>query len=138
MAVPKKPPKEDLDFQMAFFEGVLRRRPDYVDALIALGEIYTKKGLYRKGLRVDKKLSRLRPDNPIVYYNLACSLSLLGDLSKSFEAIERAITLGYEDIAFMCKDPDLSNLRQDERFGELVEKAKRLKRPEDVPDVSTR
>ncbi|MFB3919446.1 hypothetical protein BU251_08105 [Candidatus Velamenicoccus archaeovorus] len=134
----KKPPKEDLDFQIVFFEGILRRRPDYVDALIVLGEIYTKKGLYRKGLRVDKKLSRLRPDNPIVYYNLACSFSLLGDLSKSFEAIERAIALGYEDIAFMCKDPDLSNLRQDERFEELVEKAKRLKRPEDVPDVSTR
>ncbi len=138
MAMAKKPPKEDLDFQIVFFEGILRRRPDYVDALIVLGEIYTKKGLYRKGLRVDKKLSRLRPDNPIVYYNLACSFSLLGDLSKSFEAIERAIALGYEDIAFMCKDPDLSNLRQDERFEELVEKAKRLKRPEDVPDVSTR
>ncbi len=138
MAVPKKPPKEDLDFQMVFFEGILRRRPDYVDVLTVLGEIYTKKGFYHKGLKVDKKLSVLRPDNPYVHYNLACSFSLLGDLSKSLQAIERALSLGYEDIAFMCKDPDLSNLRQDERFEALVEKARRRKRPEDVPDVSSR
>ncbi len=138
MATAKKPPKEDLDFQIAFFEGVLRRRPDYVDVLTVLGEIYTRKGLYRKGLKVDKKLSMLRPDDPYVHYNLACSFSLIGDLSKSFEAIERALRLGYEDIAFMCKDPDLSNLRQDGRFETLIEKAKRRKRPEDISDVSSR
>jgi len=138
MATAKKPPKEDLDFQIDFFEGILRRHPDYVDVLVVLGEVYTRKGFYQKGLKVDKKLSRLRPDNPIVHYNLACSFSLLGELSKSFQAIERAISLGYEDIAFMCKDPDLSNLRQDERFEGLVQKAKRRKRPQDVSDVSTR
>lgn len=138
MAVTKKPIKEDLDFQMAFFEGILRRNPAYVDVLIALGEIYTRKGFYKEGLRVDKKLSRLRPDNPIVHYNLACSFSLLGDLSNSLRAIERAISLGYEDVAFMCKDPDLSNLRQDERFENLLQKVKRQKRPQDVSDVSTR
>ena len=51
MAASKKPKSEDLEFQMVFYEGVLRQRPDFVDVLIALGEIYTKKGFYEKGLK---------------------------------------------------------------------------------------
>ena len=90
--------------------------------LIALGEIYTKKGLYEKGLKIDKKLSKLRPDNPVIHYNLACSLSLMGDIANSFKAIKRAISLGYNDFSFMHNDPDLSNLRRYERFWELMKK----------------
>ncbi len=53
MASSKKPLKEDLDFQIVFYEAILREIPNYVDVLIVLGEIYTKKGLHKKGLRVD-------------------------------------------------------------------------------------
>ena len=138
MAALKKPLKEDLDFQMNFFEAILRDHPDYADVLIALGEIYTKKGYYKKGLKVDKKLSRLRPDNPLVHYNLACSFSLLGDLSASLQAMERAIGLGYEDFAFMRQDPDLENLRKDGRFEELVRRLSADKRLGDIKDATTR
>ncbi len=124
MPAPKGRKSEDLDFQMSFYEGVLKENPNFVEALIALGEIYTKKGMYDKGLKIDKKLSRLRPDNPIIHYNLACSLSLLGELSNSFKAIKQAIELGYNDFIFMNNDPDLANLRSDERFIELVKKVK--------------
>lgn len=117
MGAVKKQERCDDDFQMAFYEQLLRKRPKFVDVLIALGEIYTKKGLFEKGLLVDQKLSQLRPDNPIVHYNLACSLSLVGDVPNSFKAIKRAIRLGYDDFQYMVQDPDLSNLRQDERFG---------------------
>jgi len=118
MAVKKKH-REDFDFQMAFYEELLERHPRYVDALIALGEIYTRKGLYEKGLEVDRQLSVLRPENPIVHYNLACSLSLLGDVASSLEAIKRAVHLGYDDFQYMSRDPDLNNLRRDERFGQF-------------------
>jgi len=124
MPAAKRRKSEDLDFQMSFYEGILKENPDFVEALIALGEIYTKKGMYDKGLKIDKKLSRLRPDNPIIHYNLACSLSLLGELSHSFKAIKQAIELGYNDFIFMNNDPDLANLRRDERFIELVKKVR--------------
>jgi predicted Zn-dependent protease len=87
-----------------------------------LGEIYTKKGRYAEGLRVDKRLSKLRPQNPIVHYNLACSLSLLEDITSSFKALKRALELGYEDISFLNNDPDLLNLRRDKRFEEFIKK----------------
>jgi tetratricopeptide (TPR) repeat protein len=127
MAEFKKIKAQDLDFQMEFYEGILTENPDFADALIALGEIYTKKGLYEKGLKVDRKLAKLKPDNAIVHYNLGCSLSLVGDIANSFKAIKRAIDLGYDDFGFMNNDPDLSNLRQDGRFEELIKKIKTRK-----------
>lgn len=120
MAALRKPKAEDLDFQMAFYEGIVKDNPDFAEALIALGEIYTKKGFYEKGLKIDKKLIKLRPDSSIAHYNLACSLSLMSDLTCSFNALKRAIELGYDDVIFMNGDPDLSNLRGHGRFKELV------------------
>ena len=67
--------KRDLDFEISFFEGIVRRRPDYIEALIPLAEAYTRKGLREQGLLIDQKLSRLCKDDHIVYYNLACSLA---------------------------------------------------------------
>lgn len=125
MPPSKKKKKEDLEFQMVFFAGVLRKRPNFVDALMALGEIYTKKGFYRKGLRIDRKLAKLAPHNPIVHYNLACSFSLIGDIMSSFEAIKRAVDLGYDDFIHMDRDPDLSNLRRDERFLAFVKSVRK-------------
>ena len=125
MAASKKPKLEDLEFQMVFYEGILRQRPDFIDVLIVLGEIYTKKRHYEKGLKIDKKLSKLRPQSPIIHYNLACSFSLVGDTLNSFKAIKRAILLGYDDFIFMDSDPDLSNLRRDDRFTAFVKKMRK-------------
>lgn len=125
MSVRKKKKTQDLDFQMEFYEKIVAEKPDFIQALIALGEIYTKKGLYQKGLELDLKLSCLRPDNPIIHYNLACSLSLTGDVDGALRVMEQAVHLGYKDIFFMERDPDLENLRKDERYQKLVRKIKR-------------
>lgn len=115
--------QEDLDFQIEFYEGILREKPNFVEALVVLGEIYTRKGLYKRGLKVDKRLVELKPDNPIIHYNLACSFSLLGEIGDAFRALRKAIRLGYDDFGFMNKDPDLENLRGDRRFRELSKKS---------------
>ncbi len=125
MPAPKKNKSEDIEFQIGFYESIIRENPNFVEALIVLAEIYTKKGMYKKGLALDKRLSKLRPDNPIIHYNLACSLSLLGDITSSFKALKRAISLGYDDFLFMHNDPDLVNLRRDDRFLELMKEVKR-------------
>ncbi|MBF0522165.1 MAG: hypothetical protein HQL24_03805 [Candidatus Omnitrophica bacterium] len=113
-----EPLENDQDFEIAFYEGLLKKNPDFVDALIAIGDLYTKKGLYQEGLDVDIKLSSLRPDDAIVFYNLACSYSLLQQIDKSFDAIKNAIELGYEDFDYLLKDEDLKHLREDKRFQE--------------------
>lgn len=113
---------EDLDYEISFYEDLIKSHPDYIDALVLLGDAYTKKAMHRKALEVDLKLALLCPDDPTVHYNLACDYSLLKDADRCIATLDKAIGLGYRDFRHMMKDPDLAHARSDKRFGELVAK----------------
>ncbi len=106
----------DIDFEIHFLEGLLKHQPDFIEALIMLGDDYTQKGEYQKGLLVDEKLSVLQPDDPGVHYNLACSYALMTEVDKAFRSIKKAVRLGYNNFEHLEHDPDLIHLRQDRRF----------------------
>ena len=130
MKTPKpKKEIENLEFEIEFYENILKKKADFVQALTALGNAYTQKGLYEKGLEIDKKLIRLRPDDPIVFYNLACSYSLLQQIDLALEALTKAIELGYDDFDYMQADADLANIRRDERFNATILKLRVFKEP---------
>ena len=112
----EKDKKADLDFEISFFERLLEKNPDFSRALMVLGNAYTERGDFKKGLEVDQRLSRMLNDDPIVYYNLACSYSLLGLIDEACVALKKALGLGYDDFEYIKKDPDLENLRKDEKF----------------------
>lgn len=112
--------EEQLDFEIAFYQKLLIAYPDFLDVLIPLGDAYTRRGLYAKGLEIDLKLAKLRRDDPLVWYNLACSYSLLARVEEGLECLRRAVDLGYTDMKFLTKDPDLANLRRTPKFRQLV------------------
>lgn len=124
-----KAPKEDLEFEIRFFEGIAKRDPNYVEALQILGDAYTKTGQWDKGLEIDQKLARLCPANALVFYNLACSFSLMKRVDEAFAALDQAVRLGYDDARWLNRDPDLKNLREDNRFRRIREDISK-KRPE--------
>lgn len=119
--------QEDLDFEISFYEKLLKEKPDFVDVLMVLGEAYTKKGLHKKALRVDKQLVKLQPADPIFHYNLACDYSLLEKSELCLGALEKALQLGYREFSFMEKDPDLKFIRKDRRFKELILRYKNIR-----------
>jgi len=108
------------DFEISFYEGLIQKKPDFLEALFLLGDLYTKKGLYKKGLKIDKKLLKLRPLDPTVHYNLACDYSLLKKIDSSLKALRKALELGFRDFRLIEKDPDLEFLRKDKRFELLI------------------
>ena len=113
--------KDLLDFEIGFYEKLLQDHPKFVDALMALGETYTRRGWHEKGLSVDHQLTQLKPHEPVVWYNLACSLSLLKRFDEALDALRQAIGLGYDDFDYLLKDPDLAGLRQLPKFRQLLE-----------------
>jgi tetratricopeptide (TPR) repeat protein len=117
----------ELDLKIEFMEGLVRRDPDYVEALQLLGDHYTQRGRYQQGLHVDKQLSRLEPSNPLVFYNLACSYSLIGNVDRAAAALDKAISLGYRDFNWLAKDPDLRKLRKDPLFRGIKDKIRKMK-----------
>lgn len=125
--------ERDLDIKIGFVEGLVRRDPDYVDALQILGDHYTQRGRIAEGLLVDEHLARLEPDNALVFYNLACSCSLTEQYERAVSALERALDLGYRDFNWLAKDPDLKKLRAHPSFGELKQKIRSLKEKKRQP-----
>lgn len=112
---------ELLDFEIIFYEKLLRVHPQFADALIPLAEAYTRRGLYEKGLQIDLQLTQLRGDDPLTWYNVSCSYSLLGRLDDALEALQHAVQRGYSDFTFLSKDPDLANLRRSPKFRQFLE-----------------
>lgn len=123
--------QKELDVTIGFLEGIVRRDPNYVEALQLLGDDYTKRGHYESGLHVDERLARLRPDDPLVQYNLACSYSLTEQYAPAAAALHRALDLGYADIKWLARDPDLKNLRQHPLYEKIRPRLRELKKDAD-------
>lgn len=124
---PTRQEQRDLDLEIAFLEGIVRKDPDYVEALQILGDDYTRRGRFEDGLKIDQQLALLRPEDPLVYYNLACSLSLTGVCEEALDALDRALDLGYSDIKWLMRDPDLRNVRLHTGYKRIRARLKDLK-----------
>mgnify|MGYP003707846143 CR=1 FL=1 len=75
--------QRDLDIEIGFLEGVVKRDRRNVEALQLLGDDYTQRGRYEEGLKIDRRLARLCPGDSLVQYNLACSFSLIAEHRKA-------------------------------------------------------
>jgi hypothetical protein len=112
--------KSQLDFDIAFYDRILQRRPDYVDVLRCQGELLSRKGLHQLALVVDRRLAELLPEDYVVRYNLACSLAVSGYRHEAIAALRKALEQGYDDFDYMENDNDLDTLRDDPAFRALL------------------
>jgi tetratricopeptide (TPR) repeat protein len=124
---PSPASQRELDTKIEFMEGLVRRDPDYVDALQLLGDHYTQRGRYHEGLKVDERLARLDSENALVFYNLACSYSLTDQFERAALALEKALSLGYRDFAWLAKDPDLKKFRQQPAYDQIKGQIRRMR-----------
>jgi len=86
---------------------------------------------YSEALHAFKSQCILEPENPIPFYNVACSASLLKNEEEALKYLNQAIDLGYKNLEHMLQDSDLDNIRHCEGF---VLACRRL-RPEPEPVV---
>jgi tetratricopeptide (TPR) repeat protein len=112
--------QNQLDFELEFFSYVLERNPEYVDVLRVMGNNLTLKGRVKEGLDVDRQLVRLRPQDALAHYNLACSYALLKKTDAALGTLRRAVELGYRDFRYMRQDRDLDSVRDDPRYRQLL------------------
>ena len=59
-------------------------------------------------------------DEPVVLYNVACFYAEQGDHERSIDLLERAVSLGWGDRAWMEHDSDLDPLQDHPRFKALL------------------
>lgn len=114
----------DSEFEIGFFEAVLRRNSQDAVVVELLAGLYTKRGRIADGLRMDRRLVRLQPENATAHYNLACSLALSKRNTAAIRALQQAIHLGYSDFDWMQQDPDLDPLKARPEFMALLQQLK--------------
>ncbi|MHC4940987.1 MAG: TPR end-of-group domain-containing protein [Planctomycetota bacterium] len=109
-----------LRFQIGVFEQVLASRPADAEALRFLAHAYGAVGRAEDRLEADRKLCELGPRDPRAFYNLACSLTILGRLEEAMDTLQHAFQLGFRDGVLLRKDHELDPLRDDPRFVALA------------------
>jgi predicted Zn-dependent protease len=119
----------DLDVEIAFLEGLVRRDPAFVEAFQTLGAAYTQRGRKADGLRVDQQLAQLQPADPVVHYNLACSYALTGRFVEAARALTLALDLGFRDFRWLASDPDLRPLREHPAYARIRARIRHLRTP---------
>ena len=85
--------------------------PDPFDAF-SRGDLATAERLLRDQ-------AAAQPDNFVPHYNLACILSINGDLAGAEESLGDAIERGFIDRTQLRRDPSLANLRNTDFYARL-------------------
>jgi len=119
-----RPRFHDPEFEIRFYESIIRRNRDYAAVIELLAALYTKEGRIQDGLKMDQRLVKLQPTNATAHYNLACSLALTKRNGAALRALRQAIELGYTDVDWMQQDPDLDALKRQPEFTALLSQLK--------------
>jgi predicted esterase len=64
------------------------------------------------------------PDDPLVYYNLACAAARAGQVGRTLADLQDAVDRGFRRFAMIDGDPDFSAVRADPKFRAWLEKAR--------------
>lgn len=78
-------------------------------------------GDYARALPLFEEMARRDPDSFVPPYNIASALAQLGRTEEALDALERAIALGFDDLAHLRHDPDLQPLRGTARFKTILD-----------------
>jgi tetratricopeptide (TPR) repeat protein len=72
-----------------------------------------------EGLRWARKALEIDPDDAGVRYNVACLYALDGKRQEALECLEECQRLGFSNMDWIQRDPDLASLRDEPRFRRL-------------------
>jgi Flp pilus assembly protein TadD len=67
-----------------------------------------------------KQTAEAKPDNPAALYNLARTYAFYGDNEKALSSLEKALKLGFNDLAYLKVDAALQGLRDDPSYRRLI------------------
>jgi tetratricopeptide (TPR) repeat protein len=82
------------------------------------------RGEYAKALNVLLKLRDHQPNNPDVYYNIACIYARQNKVEESVSWLRKALEKGFKDRILISGDKDLDNIRGSKGYQELISQKK--------------
>lgn len=75
---------------------------------------------YRNAYQLLSHVIALEPWNSSAHYNMACTLSLSGEIERALAYLKLSLEKGFTDFDNMMTDPDLKNIRDTLEFADLL------------------
>ena len=93
---------------------------------------------YRNAYQLLTHVIALEPWNASAHYNMACTLSLSGEVERALAYLKLSLEKGFSDFDNMMTDPDLKNIRDTLEFADLLKSSGEAEeeKKEDVAVVS--
>ncbi|HEX9656579.1 MAG TPA: protein kinase [Bacteroidota bacterium] len=91
----------------------------------ARAHIFYSLSLIRAG-RIDEAKNKaaraieLSPNDPLMFYNVACFYATIGDTQLALQSLKKAIATGYGFYEWIKRDPDLDSIRNEPEYIELM------------------
>lgn len=101
-------------------EANLKKQPISSDQLYALGVLEHNKANYDAAISYFLQSLEKHPDADYIYYSVAASLAMKGDLTRSIENLRKAIELNEDSRIYAKNDADFSALQAKREFSELL------------------
>jgi len=116
-------PEAEASYRRALFvvKDHLELNPDDARAVTMGAVAHCRVGDRVAGLEWAERAVEVDPEDAGIAYNVACLYALEGETGKALDCLERAISRGFGNRAWLEHDPDLITLRDDPRFLELVD-----------------
>ena len=106
--------------EMEVLQEQLQRFPEDVRARILLAADLANLG-DPEGASMQVKIAvAMRPSDPNILYNAACTYGLLGMKNEALDAFRRSVVAGYSNADWSTRDPDLKILHDDPEFKKIV------------------
>ena len=101
------------------FEAHLRQVPEDARARSLLASYYAETGRTEDARREASMAMTLRPNEPLILYNAACTFCLMNLKAEALDALAKAWRVGYRDADWVWRDPDLALLYEEPEFERL-------------------
>jgi len=102
-------------------EEVAQKKPAVTtDQLYTLGVMEHNKGNYEKAISYFIQSLENHPQADYIYYSVAASQAMKGDLAQSIENLRKAVELNEDSRIYAKNDSDFSALQNQKEFMELV------------------
>ncbi len=81
------------DEAVSMLESLLKKKPEYIEATMLLGDIYCEKEMYKETISIYMESLRYNQDNYELYYNMGIVYTMLNDFKNAKTCYQKAATI---------------------------------------------
>lgn len=104
------------------YRSIIDRRPEDHAVQFRYGYCLHNNKKYAEAVEMFHKASDDAQYRAPALYNIACGQALLGKKDESCQALDEALSAGFNDVRLLRNDGDLALIRDDDRYKQAVER----------------